>query len=68
MDQHKISIRVILEDYEKFILNDVVIKAGSDMRLKIRSDLSIENLGPADVDEIRKQKKLKLDEEADSHF
>lgn len=44
MDQHKISVKVILDDSEKFILSDVVIKAPSDMALKIRSDLSVCNL------------------------
>lgn len=56
MDQHMISIRVIHEDYEKFILNDVIIKADSDMCLRIRSDLSIQHLPPKEIEIIKNTK------------
>ncbi len=44
MDKHKISVRVIIDEFEKFLLSDVVIKSATDMSLKIRSDLSIKNM------------------------
>ena len=45
MNEHKISIRVKIGDYVKYLVKDVVIKSEKDFRLKIRYDLSIKNLG-----------------------
>ena len=45
MNEHKISIRVKVGEYVKYLVKDVVIKSERDIRIKIRHDLSIKNLG-----------------------
>ena len=45
MNEHKISIRVKVGSFVKYLVKDVVIKAGKDIRLKIRHDLSVKNMG-----------------------
>ena len=45
MGEHKISVRVKVGCFVKYIVKDVVIKSIKDVRLKIRYDLSIKNLG-----------------------
>jgi len=45
MGEHKISVRVKVGPFVKYIVKDVVIKSVKDVRLKIRYDLSIKNLG-----------------------
>ena len=45
MNEHKISIRVKVGSFVKYLVKDVVIKSGKDIRLKIRHDLSVKNMG-----------------------
>ena len=45
LDEHKISVRIKVGDFVKYLVKDVVIKSERDMRLKIRFDLSIKNMG-----------------------
>lgn len=45
MNEHKISLRVKVGDFVKYLVKDVVIKSIRDTRLKVRYDLSIKNLG-----------------------
>lgn len=56
MDEHKISIRVKIGEFENYIFKDVVIRSISDITLKIRGkDLSVENLGSAEAKSIIEQ-------------
>ena len=45
MNKHKISVRIKVGEYVKYLVKDVIVKSAKDMRLKIRKDLSIKNLG-----------------------
>ena len=45
MDKHKISIRIKIGDFVKYLVKDVVIKSENDLRLKIKDDFSIKMLG-----------------------
>ena len=44
LNEHKISVRVKVGHFVKYLVKDVVIKSVRDMRLKIRFDLSLKNL------------------------
>ena len=44
MNEHKISVRVKVGNFVKYLVKDVVIKSVRDMKLKVRYDLSIKNL------------------------
>ena len=38
-------MRVKVGSFVKYLVKDVVIKSGKDVRLKIRHDLSVKNMG-----------------------
>ena len=45
MDKHKISLRVKIGEYVRYLAKDVVIKSKNDLRLKVRDeDFSIKML------------------------
>ena len=52
MREHKISLRVKVGTYIKYLVKDVVIKSSSDFRLKVRYDLSIKDLGEDETEEL----------------
>ena len=55
LNEHKISVRVKVGNYVKYLAKDVVIKSVRDMRLKIRYDLSLKNLAEDETKELIKK-------------
>ncbi len=58
MDKHKISIRVIIDQYQKYLIKNVIIKSKTDMWLKIRDDLSIKNMQDKEVEGLMEENKF----------
>ena len=51
MGEHKISVRVKVGKYVKYLVKDVIVKSPSDFRLKVRYDLSVKVLGEEEAEE-----------------
>lgn len=51
-NKHKISIRIKVGEFVKYLIKDVVIKSETDICLKIRHDLSLKNLSKAEVESL----------------
>ena len=45
MNERKITIKAYIGNYEKVLASNVIVTKIDDIRLKIRSDLSIKNVG-----------------------
>ena len=52
MGEHKISVRVKVGKYVKYLVKDVIVKSPSDFRLKVRYDLSVKVLGEEEAEEL----------------
>ena len=44
MKKQKISVRIIIGQYVKYLIKDIVVTSINDVRLKFRKDLSMKNL------------------------
>lgn len=51
LGEYRISVRLRIGDFVKYLIKDIVVYAQSDIALKVRFDLSIKNLAKQEATE-----------------
>ena len=55
MEKHKITIKIVIGEYEKILVNNVIVKRVEDIRIKVRQDLSVKNVGEDEFNKLLKK-------------
>ena len=55
MEEHKITIKIVIGEYEKILVNNVIVKRVEDIRIKVRQDLSVKNVGEDEFNKLLKK-------------
>ena len=55
MEEHKITIKIVIGEYEKILVNNVIVKRVEDIRIKVRQDLSVKNVGEDEFKKLLKK-------------